>query len=99
MEFMIVVWIAMGVLCAVIAGWKNRNPAGWFFIGALFSVFGLAAVLAAPRLADPLPQTHEEIAAAPAVESQEDVIGASIMGIAGMAVAAGGMVLVVALWL
>ncbi|MEQ9518470.1 MAG: zinc ribbon domain-containing protein [Parvibaculum sp.] len=41
----VLVWLACGLLCAFIASGKNRNPIGWFFVGAIFGVFGLIAAL------------------------------------------------------
>jgi len=43
-------WIAFAVLCAVIAGSKGRSGFGWFFLGAIFGVFALIAVIAMPAV-------------------------------------------------
>jgi hypothetical protein len=42
---MLVYGIAFGVLSALAAARKNREPAAWFFVGFFFGVFGLAAAL------------------------------------------------------
>jgi hypothetical protein len=43
-------WIAFAVLCAVIASSKGRSGFGWFFLGAIFGVFALIAVIAMPAV-------------------------------------------------
>jgi hypothetical protein len=48
METFIVIWLACGVLCAVVAGWKCRSAGLWLLAGVAFGVFALVAVLAAP---------------------------------------------------
>jgi hypothetical protein len=48
MEILIVTWLICGVVTAIIAGSKNRNPVGWFFIGSLLGIFGLIMVCAMP---------------------------------------------------
>jgi hypothetical protein len=37
--------VAFGIVTSLAARNKNRDPAAWFFIGFLFGVFGLIAVL------------------------------------------------------
>ncbi|MDF1626999.1 MAG: zinc ribbon domain-containing protein [Parvibaculaceae bacterium] len=49
----VLIWLACGLLSAFIASGKNRNPIGWFFIGAIFGVFGLIAALV---VSDPNPR-------------------------------------------
>ncbi|WP_433206492.1 hypothetical protein ACQP00_39635 [Dactylosporangium sp. CS-047395] len=41
---------AFGGLHAAIAAGKNRDPPGWFLLGALFGVFSLIAICALPAL-------------------------------------------------
>jgi hypothetical protein len=43
-------WIAIGVLCAVIAPSRGRSAAAWFCLGALLSPLALIALLALPKL-------------------------------------------------
>jgi hypothetical protein len=44
--FLIVLYvIGFAILSAIAANAKNRDPVGWFFIGFLFGIFGLAAAL------------------------------------------------------
>jgi len=44
------VWVAFGILCAVIAPGRGRSAAAWFFLGAIFGLFGLVALLAMPSV-------------------------------------------------
>ena len=44
----ILCWVMMGSVSAYIAKQRNRNPISWFFIGLLFSFFGLLLLLALP---------------------------------------------------
>ena len=46
----IFIWIACAVLTAVGANSKNRDVLGWLFLGILFGIFALAAVLILPAL-------------------------------------------------
>ena len=48
--FIFVYAIAFGVLSAIAVKNKNRDQAGWFFIGLLFGVFGLIAALIVDRI-------------------------------------------------
>jgi hypothetical protein len=41
--YFLVYGIAFGILSAIAVKNKNRDQAGWFFIGLLFGVFGLIA--------------------------------------------------------
>lgn len=50
MGIVVTVWILSGLLCAFIASQKGRNGLGWFFIGALFGVFAVVAIIAVPSL-------------------------------------------------
>lgn len=43
MEVFLIVWLICGVLCAVVAGSKNRSSGGWFVIGCLTGILGLIA--------------------------------------------------------
>lgn len=44
-------WLGCAILCAVVAPGRGRSGAGWFFIGLIFGVFGVIALLAMPNLA------------------------------------------------
>lgn len=47
----LVLMLAMGIACALIANSRGRSPVGWFFIGALVPCFiGLILVLVLPDL-------------------------------------------------
>ena len=46
----IIVYIVLGAITAAIADSKGRNPVAWFFIGAVFSCFGILLVLCLPNL-------------------------------------------------
>jgi len=48
--FIIVYVIAFGILSAIAVKNKNRDQAGWFFLGLLFGVFGLIAALIVDRV-------------------------------------------------
>ena len=50
--------IAFGVLSAIAVKNKNRDQAGWFFIGFLFGVFGLIAALIVDQIAPPNPHNR-----------------------------------------
>ena len=50
---LIVVAVAGGGFTAAVASSKNRDPVGWFVLGALFPLFGLIAVAAMPAAAPP----------------------------------------------
>jgi hypothetical protein len=43
-------WLMFGITCSIIAGARNRDPLGWFFLGALFGPFSLVLVIALPAL-------------------------------------------------
>jgi hypothetical protein len=43
--YFVIYGIAFGVLSAIAVKNKNRDQAGWFFIGFLFGIFGLIAAL------------------------------------------------------
>lgn len=43
-------WLAFGVLAAVIASSKNRSFIGWLLLGCVFGIFALAAVAFMPAL-------------------------------------------------
>ena len=46
----IIVWILSGVVCALIAGPKNRSVLSWFVGGCLFGVFAIIAAALVPPL-------------------------------------------------
>ena len=48
--FIIVYAIAFGILSAIAVKNKNRDQAGWFFLGLIFGVFGLIAALIVDRV-------------------------------------------------
>ena len=45
MEIALVLWLISGVVCAVVAVKKGRNGVGWFFVGLVLGVFGVAWIL------------------------------------------------------
>ena len=49
----VVIWVICAVVCAVIAGSKKRNGAGWFFIGLIIGIFGVILVAVLPSLEPP----------------------------------------------
>ncbi len=46
----LVIWLAFGVACAMIAHSRGRSAVGWFFVGLFASCIGLILVLALPNL-------------------------------------------------
>ena len=49
--YLVFVGASFGVLSAMVASNKNRDPAGWFLIGFLFGPFGLIAAFIVERVA------------------------------------------------
>lgn len=45
-------WILFAIFSAILAANKNRNAAGWFFVGLLFGPFGLLVAFF-PAIEDP----------------------------------------------
>jgi len=52
---MIIIWILMGIICAIIAQQKKRNAIGWFFLGAGFAIISLIVLLFLPTLEETMP--------------------------------------------
>jgi hypothetical protein len=52
---MLILLVAMvgGLISAMIAASKNRNPIGWFVAGALFPLIGILILVASPSLPGP----------------------------------------------
>jgi hypothetical protein len=42
---LLIAWAICGVLSAIIASGKGREPAGWFFVGALLGPLGVVIAL------------------------------------------------------
>jgi hypothetical protein len=55
-------WLGMAIITAIAAASRGRSGLGWFFLGSLFSVLALLAVLVMPSLKRdpnaPSPETH-----------------------------------------
>jgi len=49
---MVLLWVASGILCAYVAGQKNRDKGSWFLAGLFFGIFAVIAVVAVPTLTD-----------------------------------------------
>lgn len=45
MEAFLIIWALFGVVTALAAKARGRDPMGWFFIGLIGGIFGLIAVL------------------------------------------------------
>jgi uncharacterized membrane protein HdeD (DUF308 family) len=58
-----------GVICAVVAYRKERNPGVWFVVGALLPLIGIVILLAQPR---PLVSPGGEAIAASAYDQRLD---------------------------
>lgn len=41
----VIIWVGFAIVTAIAASSRGRDPIGWFFIGLVFGVFGLIAVL------------------------------------------------------
>lgn len=48
MELAVLIWLACGVISAVLAANKGRNPLGWGLIGFFLGPLGLIAAAAMP---------------------------------------------------
>lgn len=44
-EVFLVIWALFGIVTALAAKARGRDPVGWFFIGLIGGIFGLIAVL------------------------------------------------------
>lgn len=45
MAFFIFIWLAFAVVTALAANARGRSAVAWFFIGLIFGIFALVAVL------------------------------------------------------
>ena len=45
MEFIFILWLLFGIICAVVASRKGRSGFGWFLLGCVLGIFGLIWVL------------------------------------------------------
>lgn len=48
----LIILFIFGIICALIANSKGRNPIGWFFIGFFLGIIGLIIALVASNLED-----------------------------------------------
>ncbi len=46
----LVIWAALGLVCALLAHSKGRSPIGWFFVGVLAPCLGVILLLVLPDL-------------------------------------------------
>ncbi|MDH4267482.1 MAG: zinc ribbon domain-containing protein [Deltaproteobacteria bacterium] len=53
--------IIMGIVCAIIANGKGRNPTGWFFVGLLLNLIGLIMIAVLPRAGKKCPKCAETV--------------------------------------
>jgi hypothetical protein len=49
MEWLIVGWMGVGVLCGFLAPARGRDGAQWLVLGVLFSIFAAVALLVLPK--------------------------------------------------
>jgi len=49
----ILLWFGFGVVTALAANARGRSAIGWFFLGLIFSIFALLAVLVMKDLSKP----------------------------------------------
>lgn len=47
---LVLLWMAFGVVCALVAKQKGRSAFGWLLLGAVFGVFALIVLAFMPRL-------------------------------------------------
>lgn len=47
---MVFIWIAFGIVCALAAPPRGRNPWGWLALGILFGPFAIVALLVMEKL-------------------------------------------------
>ena len=45
MELFVLIWLGLAVVTGIAATARNRSFLAWLFVGAVFGVFGLIAVL------------------------------------------------------
>lgn len=72
--YSILFWGLLGGICAYVAKQRNRNPIGWFFLGALLGVIGLIILYILPSKAKAIetPSTAPQ-AAVPTPEITADI--------------------------
>lgn len=51
---LLLLWGLFGFVAAFGAGWKGRNPIGWFLLGVLIGPFALLLLLFAPPIKQPI---------------------------------------------
>lgn len=49
-ELVIAAWVSCGGFAAFIAREKNREPFGWFILGAIFGIIALISIAGAPSM-------------------------------------------------
>lgn len=47
---MLLIWLLCGIVCAIIAGSKNRSAVGWCLIGLLIGIFGVILIACLPKV-------------------------------------------------
>lgn len=55
---LLIVWIAFGLVAAVIANSRGRDPGRWFAIGCLAGPFSLVVAVMPSLAGGPSPDTH-----------------------------------------
>jgi hypothetical protein len=71
MEWLLVLWISVGLLCAILAPSRGRSGVEWLVLGILFSPIALTALLA---LAKGNPEPDQNARSIPPVRTMDDVI-------------------------
>ncbi len=47
--YVVIAWFIFGIICAYIAGTKNRSQFGWFIVGTLLGFLGLIVIAVVPK--------------------------------------------------
>ncbi|GDY03146.1 hypothetical protein LBMAG49_24750 [Planctomycetota bacterium] len=53
-------WLVFGFIAAAVAAGRGRSVVGWFFLGAMFSCFGLVLLLCLPDLKKQEAERHRQ---------------------------------------
>jgi hypothetical protein len=71
MEWLLVLWISIGLLCAILALNRKRSGVEWLVFGILFSPVALIALLALPKRN---PEPDQSAGSKPPVRTMDDLI-------------------------
>ncbi len=63
--------VVFGAFCFFVASEKNRDPIAWFFLGFLFQIVPLLALIGVSALPKPTPASPESVAPSAADEKAD----------------------------